>query len=169
MGDGGIVVTNSKKIANWCRRYRNHGMIDRDHISTWGVNMRLQPLQAVVANIELKKVKNIVKIRKALISVSNKKGLKKFVKEMLLKYSFGGGVVNDSIIQYTNDKLPFGGIGHSGIGSYHGKFSFDTFTHFKPIVIKSFWFDIWVRYAPYPKKFKLIKYIFKKLRRNNLG
>ena len=63
MGDGGIVVTNSKKIANWCRRYRNHGMIDRDHISTWGVNMRLQPLQAVVANIELKKVKNIVKIR----------------------------------------------------------------------------------------------------------
>ena len=76
---------------------------------------------------------------------------------MLFKYSFGGGVVNDSIIQYTNDKLPFGGIGHSGIGSYHGKFSFDTFTHYKPIVIKSFWFDIWVRYAPYPKKFKLIK------------
>ena len=81
----------------------------------------------------------------------------KFIKELLFKYSFGGGVVNDSIIQFTNDKLPFGGIGHSGIGSYHGKFSFDTFTHFKPIVIKSFWFDIWVRYAPYPKKFKLIK------------
>ena len=72
MGDGGIVVTNSKKIANWCRRYRNHGMIDRDHISSWGVNMRLQPLQAVVANIELKKVKNIIKIRNGNAKILDK-------------------------------------------------------------------------------------------------
>ena len=56
MGDGGMVVTNNDKIASWLRRYRNHGMIDRDHISDWGVNMRLQPFQAIVANIELKKV-----------------------------------------------------------------------------------------------------------------
>ena len=63
MGDGGIVVTNDDKIASWCKKYRNHGMIDRDHIQNWGVNMRLQPLQAVVADIELKKVRKIVKIR----------------------------------------------------------------------------------------------------------
>jgi len=63
MGDGGMVVTNNDQIAKWCKRYRNHGMIDRDHISSWGVNMRLQPLQAIVANIELRKVRKIINIR----------------------------------------------------------------------------------------------------------
>ena len=63
MGDGGMVLTNNDQIAMWCKRYRNHGMIDRDHISSWGVNMRLQPLQAIVANIELKKVRKVINIR----------------------------------------------------------------------------------------------------------
>ena len=63
MGDGGMLVTNDDKIASWCKKYRNHGMIDRDRIVEWGVNMRLQPLQAVVARIELKKVKKIVSTR----------------------------------------------------------------------------------------------------------
>ena len=63
MGDGGMVVTNDDKIALWLKRYRNHGMIDRDHIAYWGVNKRIQPLQAVVAEIELKKVNQIVSKR----------------------------------------------------------------------------------------------------------
>jgi aminotransferase EvaB len=63
MGDGGMVVTNSDKIANWLKKYRNHGMIDRDNIEIWGINNRLQPLQAVVAIIELKKVDQIIKKR----------------------------------------------------------------------------------------------------------
>jgi len=63
MGDGGMVVTNNDRIALWLKKYRNHGMIDRDHISNWGVNMRLQPLQAAVAKIELKRVNKIVKKR----------------------------------------------------------------------------------------------------------
>lgn len=50
MGDGGMVVTNDDDLAAWMRKYRNHGMIDRDHIEFWGVNMRLQPLQAIVAS-----------------------------------------------------------------------------------------------------------------------
>ena len=49
MGDGGMVVTDDKKIYSWMLRYRNHGMVDRDNIDFWGVNMRLQPLQAIVA------------------------------------------------------------------------------------------------------------------------
>ena len=60
MGDGGMVVTNNDKIASWLRKYRNHGMVDRDHISDWGVNMRLQPFQAIVASIELKRVNKII-------------------------------------------------------------------------------------------------------------
>jgi dTDP-4-amino-4,6-dideoxygalactose transaminase len=49
MGDGGMVVTNNDQFARWMHQYRNHGMADRDHIDFWGVNMRLQPLQAIVA------------------------------------------------------------------------------------------------------------------------
>jgi dTDP-4-amino-4,6-dideoxygalactose transaminase len=49
MGDGGMVITNDEDRMRWMLKYRNHGMVDRDHIDMWGVNMRLQPLQAVVA------------------------------------------------------------------------------------------------------------------------
>ena len=63
MGDGGMVITNNDKIAKWIKKYRNHGMVDRDHISYWGVNTRLQPMQAIVANKELKNVNKIVALR----------------------------------------------------------------------------------------------------------
>ena len=53
MGDGGMVVTNDDQIADWMFKYRNHGMVDRDNIDFWGVNMRLQPLQAIVASHRL--------------------------------------------------------------------------------------------------------------------
>jgi len=63
MGDGGMVSTDDDVLAEWMRMYRNHGMIDRDHNSIWGVNMRLQPLQAVVASHVLKTVSETVEIR----------------------------------------------------------------------------------------------------------
>ena len=63
MGDGGFVGTNNKLLFEWLKKYRNHGMIDRDRISIWGENFRLQPLQAVVALNQLKKLKKVIKIR----------------------------------------------------------------------------------------------------------
>jgi len=63
MGDGGLVVTNDDAMATWMLKYRNHGMIDRDHIEFWGVNMRLQPLQAVVGSHVLDTVKDLVAAR----------------------------------------------------------------------------------------------------------
>ena len=60
MGDGGMVVTNDDGLAAWMRKYRNHGMVDRDHIDFWGVNMRLQPLQAVVASQGLDVLRGII-------------------------------------------------------------------------------------------------------------
>jgi len=60
MGDGGMVTTNNNKIYNWLKKYRNHGMINRDKIEFWGVNNRLQPLQAIVALDGLKKINNII-------------------------------------------------------------------------------------------------------------
>ncbi|MDG2502920.1 MAG: aldehyde dehydrogenase [Flavobacteriaceae bacterium] len=86
-----------------------------------------------------------------------------FINTMIQRYSFGGGVVNDAIIHFTNDKLPFGGIGNSGMGAYHGKHSFEVFTHAKPVVKRSFWFDLPQRYAPYPKSLKALKFLLKKI------
>ena len=63
MGDGGAVVTNDYKIFKWLQKYRNHGMSDRDNIDFWGVNMRMQPLQAIVASEGLKNINNIIRKR----------------------------------------------------------------------------------------------------------
>jgi aldehyde dehydrogenase (NAD+) len=84
---------------------------------------------------------------------------KSFIKEVLEKYSFGGGCVNDTLIHFANKRLPFGGVGHSGIGAYHGKLGFDTFSHKKSVIKKPNWIDIPLRYAPYQGKLKMIKRI----------
>ncbi|MBQ0769821.1 MAG: aldehyde dehydrogenase [Bizionia sp.] len=84
-----------------------------------------------------------------------------FYKEIIAKYSFGGGVINDTIIHFINHRLPFGGVGNSGIGAYHGKLSFDTFSHQKAIVKKANWLDLPLRYAPYNNKLSFIKRVLK--------
>lgn len=89
---------------------------------------------------------------------------KNFCNSIMTKYSFGGGAINDTMIQFGNSRLPFGGVGESGIGAYHGKYSFETFTHKKSISIKSNWLDIPIRYAPYDGKLNLLKKVFKWLK-----
>lgn len=74
---------------------------------------------------------------------------KKFQKKLLSKYSFGGGVINDTVMQITNKKIPFGGVGNSGNGGYHGKHSFDLFSHKKSILKRGNWLDVPLRYPPY--------------------
>lgn len=74
--------------------------------------------------------------------------------------SFGGGAFNDTIMHIGNIELPFGGVGESGMGNYHGKYSFETFSHKKSILKKSFWPDLKLRYPPY-KNLWLLKKIFK--------
>jgi len=88
---------------------------------------------------------------------------KKFINKIINKYSFGGGVINDSLIHFGNQKLPFGGVGASGMGAYHGKTGFDTFSHSKSIVKRGTWFDPPFRYAPYKGKLGLLKKMFKYL------
>ncbi len=77
--------------------------------------------------------------------------------QVLNNTSSGGVCLNDTIMQVGVPELPFGGVGESGIGNYHGKYSFDTFSHQKSILKKSFWFDLNWRYAPYKGKLKLFK------------
>ncbi|MDT0558914.1 aldehyde dehydrogenase family protein [Ichthyenterobacterium sp. W332] len=79
-------------------------------------------------------------------------------RKILNEISFGGGCVNESVMHYTNSELPFGGVGHSGIGSYHGKFGFDTFSHQKAIMDKPSWFELNLKYYKRTTtKVKLIK------------
>ena len=81
---------------------------------------------------------------------------------VLEKVSFGGGCINDTIIHLASHHMGFGGVGNSGMGSYHGKLSFDTFTHYKSIVRKSTWIDLPMRYLPYSKRnFKLLRFFLK--------
>ncbi len=84
---------------------------------------------------------------------------KTFIKTVLAAYSFGGGCINDTVVHFGNKRLPFGGVGHSGMGAYHGKRSFDTFSHKKSVLKKANWLDIPLRYAPYKNKLKWLKKI----------
>jgi aldehyde dehydrogenase (NAD+) len=74
---------------------------------------------------------------------------KKDADRILEQISFGGGMVNDSVTHFSNARLGFGGIGNSGMGSYHGKFGFDTFTHYKGVIKKPTWFELPLKYGPY--------------------
>lgn len=81
---------------------------------------------------------------------------KQNIQYILNNCHFGGGCINDTVMHLTNDKLPFGGVGESGIGSYHGKKSFETFSHFKSIFIKGK-LEINIKFPPYnEKKFNLV-------------
>lgn len=87
---------------------------------------------------------------------------KKIEKNIIARISFGGGCVNDTIMHIATTQMPFGGVGTSGIGGYHGKTSFMTFSHCKSILKKSNIIDMPVRYAPYSKlKDKAIKFFLK--------
>lgn len=82
----------------------------------------------------------------------------KIKKRFMTETSSGGGCVNDTMMQFPNGHLPFGGVGLSGMGSYHGKQSFDTFTHYKGIYNNVNWVDLPIRYAPYTRAgLKIIK------------
>ncbi len=84
-----------------------------------------------------------------------------FVEHIINKFAFGGGVINDSLIHFANNKLPFGGVGASGIGQYHGEYGFDAFSNTKPMVKRGMWIDPAFRYAPYKNKVGLLKKLFK--------
>ncbi len=87
---------------------------------------------------------------------------KKNIEKVTTLCTFGGGCVNDTIIHLATSNMGFGGVGESGMGAYHGKVGFDTFSHRKSIVDKKTWLDLPMRYQPYNKfKEKLIRMFLK--------
>jgi aldehyde dehydrogenase (NAD+) len=116
------------------------------------------PLLPVLSFTDLNKAIEQVKYRPRPLSFYVFSTNKKTVTRLLNEVSFGGGAVNDSVMHLSNSNLPFGGVGFSGIGSYHGKAGFAAFSHYKSILHKPFWFESSLKYPPYtPFKLKWIK------------
>lgn len=105
----------------------------------------------------LEKVKNKEKPLALYLFTKDKKIEKKVLEEI----SFGGGCINDTVLHFSSKTLPFGGVGNSGMGSYHGKYSFQTFSHKKSILKKTSFLDIPLRYPPFNKETSFLKRILK--------
>lgn len=109
------------------------------------------PIMPILTYKTLDQAKEIIKTYAKPLALYVFSNDKNFVSDVLNTISYGGGCVNDTIIHIASTKLPFGGVGESGMGHYHGKFSFDTFSHKKSIVKKSVVIDLPIRYQPYTK------------------
>lgn len=120
------------------------------------------PILPVISfsNLEeaIKKVKDYEKPLACYVFSKNKTKINLILKNI----SFGGGAINDAIMHFSNSNLPFGGVGSSGFGAYHGKNGFKTFSHYKSILHKPFWFEMNLKYAPYSKlKLKILKFLLR--------
>ncbi len=119
------------------------------------------PLMPILPYNDLTEVINNIKNGEKPLSLyifTNDEAIKKRINN---EVSFGGGTINDTLQHLLNDNLPFGGIGNSGIGKYHGRFGFDELSNLKSIVDKSTKFDIFLRYPPYKGKLKFLKLFLK--------
>ncbi len=108
---------------------------------------------------EILRLKDMPKPLALYLFTDNEEVKKKIVNEI----SFGGGCINDTIMHLASLYLPFGGVGQSGMGAYHGKESFETFSHKKSIVKKYNFLDVNLRYPPYKNKLKKLNGIVKKI------
>jgi aldehyde dehydrogenase (NAD+) len=118
------------------------------------------PILPVLVFSNVEEIVQELKIKDKPLSLYIFSNSKTFRKKILQEISFGGGVINDTVIHFGNPDIPFGGVGQSGYGAYHGKHSFETFSHKKGIVKKGNWLDVPVRYAPYKGKLNQLKKLF---------
>ncbi len=120
------------------------------------------PILPLLEYTDINKTISAIKSRPKPLAMYVFSGDKALKKRMLREVSFGGGCINDTIIHIATSRMGFGGVGDSGIGTYHGKTGFDTFTHYKSIVDKKTWIDLPFRYAPFTAaKEKLIRLFLK--------
>lgn len=119
------------------------------------------PLMPVIPFTDLTTVIEEIKHRPKPLSLYLFTGSKETQSTILDEVSFGGGCVNDVIMHITNPHLPFGGVGDSGMGSYHSVAGFNAFSHFKSVLNKPVRFEAPLKYAPYsPMKFRLMRRLF---------
>jgi len=132
-----------------------HNISFEDHIMQDEI---FGPILPIIAFENLEDVIAKIKEREKPLSLYIYSKNKKIIKKILHEISFGGGAINESLVQMSNPNLPFGGIGASGIGAYHSKTGFDTFTHFKSILHKTSWFEPNIKYTPFTElKSKILR------------
>jgi len=118
------------------------------------------PILPVITFENLDEVIAKVKKREKPLALYIYSKSKKTIQKILHEISFGGGAINESLVHLSNPNLPFGGVGASGIGNYHSKAGFDTFTHYKSILHKTSWFEPNIKYTPFTKlKKKILKFL----------
>ncbi|KAL3513644.1 hypothetical protein ACH5RR_026361 [Cinchona calisaya] len=116
------------------------------------------PLLPIITVNKLEESFNIIKSKEKPLAAYLFTNNKKLKEDFISNISAGGLVVNDTAMHVAVSTLPFGGVGESGMGAYHGKFSFDTFSHQKAVLLRSFAGDLAARYPPYTqKKQKLLR------------
>lgn len=118
------------------------------------------PILPIISYANLDEAIREVKARPKPLSCYIYSKNKQMIRKVLNEVSFGGGCVNDSLMHLSVGNLPFGGVGSSGIGNYHGKAGFDAFSHQKSVLHKGFWFEPPIKYVPYtPFKLKIIRWL----------
>ncbi|KAI8526214.1 hypothetical protein RHMOL_Rhmol13G0291400 [Rhododendron molle] len=151
------------------------GSIDEDHLFIEPTILVDPPLNAAIMNeeifgpllpiITLEKIEDCIEFIRsrprplAIYAFTKNEKLKR---RLISETSSGSLTFNDTIVQYVADSLPFGGVGESGFGRYHGKFSFDAFTHEKAVVKRNFLTDVWFRSPPWnDHKLELFRSIYR--------
>jgi len=109
------------------------------------------PILPIVTYENFDDVYNILKDREKPLALYLFSEDKQHIKEITSKCSYGGGCINDCVIHLATSEMGFGGVGESGMGSYHGRDGFNAFSHTKSIVDKKNWIDLPMRYQPYKK------------------
>ena len=119
------------------------------------------PILPVLTFTDLAEVKREIEARPKPLALYFFTKSKERERYLMTHLSFGGGCVNDTIMHLVSNSMPFGGVGASGMGCYHGKYSFRTFTHEKSVLKKSTLIDMPMRYAPYPDSLRFLKKFLK--------
>ena len=119
------------------------------------------PILPIIDYDDFKEVHDIIKKYSHPLALYIFTKKKEFGRKFLESYPFGGGAINDTVMHIANDRLPFGGVGQSGMGKYHGESTFNTFSHFKPYLNKPLWIDPPLRYPPFKNKINFLKKILK--------
>jgi aldehyde dehydrogenase (NAD+) len=117
------------------------------------------PILPVISFTEINQAIEIIHQNPKPLAMYIFTGSKSFVNNIKSNVLCGGITINDTIMHFTNTGLPFGGSGSSGLGSYHGKHSYDAFSHQRSVMKRSNWLDVQLRYPPFKSKLRLLKKI----------
>lgn len=119
------------------------------------------PILPVIEFNDLNEIINIINKREKPLALYYFSESNKKIEYVIERTSAGGVTINDTIIHVANGNLPFGGVGPSGLGKYHGKDSFNTFTHTKSVMKRGTFIEFKIRFAPYNDRIKLLRKVMK--------